>query len=54
LRQILGTDAGDELWGFWDPFCQYVESLIALDNYFNKRDAGLPDIAEGDEDGPFG
>jgi hypothetical protein len=30
-----------------------LESIIALDDYFNKRDATLPD-SEGSEDAPFG
>lgn len=53
LRTILGNDAGDELWGFWNPFCVYVESLLALDDKWNRRDASLPDI-DGSEDAPFG
>lgn len=54
LNKILSPTVATELWGFWEPFCQYLESLAALDDYFNKRDATLPDTAEGDEDGPFG
>lgn len=55
LRRIIGAAPADELWGFWEPFCQYVESLIALDDYFNKRDATPgTDIAEDDEDSAFG
>lgn len=55
LNRILGPTAGTELWGFWEPFCQYVESLIALDDYFNKRDATPgTDIADDDEDSAFG
>jgi hypothetical protein len=53
LRHILGNDAADELYGFWTPFCSYLESLQSLDNYFNKRDAGLPDLSGG-EDTAFG
>lgn len=49
LRKILGNAAADELYGFWTPFCNYVESLVALDNYFNKRDATLPDLAGGED-----
>jgi hypothetical protein len=55
LRQILGPDAADELYGFWTPACEYVESLVALDDYFNKRDATPgTDIADDDEDSAFG
>ena len=53
LRKILGNDPADELYGFWTPFCLYVESLTSLDDYFNMRDATLPDMADG-EDAPFG
>ena len=54
LDKILSPTVSAELFGFWEPCCQYIESLIALDDYWNKRDATLPDAAEGDEDGPFG
>jgi len=35
------------------PFCSMVESIIALDSWYNKRDATLPDLAGG-EDHAFG
>ena len=53
LRTILGPEAGDELFGFWNPLCLYVESLLALDDHWNKKDASLPDIDDS-EDSPFG
>lgn len=49
LRKILGPTVADELFGFWTPFCQYLESLQSLDNYFNMRDAGLPDFVGGED-----
>lgn len=55
LRNILGADPADELYGFWTPFCEYVESLVALDDYFNKRDATPgTDTAEDSEDSGLG
>lgn len=53
LSTILGPDAASDLYGFWTPFCNFVESLMALDDWYNKRDATLPDT-DGSEDGPFG
>lgn len=49
LRKILGTDAGDQLYEFWTPFCLYVESLTSLDNFFNMKDALSPDLAGGED-----
>lgn len=53
LTTILGPDAAADLYGFWTPFCQFVESLMALDDWYNKKDATLPDT-DGSEDAPFG
>lgn len=53
LNGILGPDAASDLYGFWTPFCTFVESLMALDDWYNKRDASLPDL-DGSEDAPFG
>ena len=53
LSQILGPDAATDFYTLWTPACNMLESIIALDDYFNKRDATLPDT-EGSEDGPFG
>jgi hypothetical protein len=53
LDTILGPDAAADLYGFWTPLCSFVDSLIALDDWYNKRDATLPDT-DGSEDGPFG
>lgn len=53
LTTILGPDAAADLYALWTPLCEMVESIIALDDYFNRRDATLPDT-DGSEDGPFG
>ena len=53
LTQILGPDAATDFYTLWTPACTMLESIIALDDYFNKRDATLPDT-DGSEDSPFG
>ena len=53
LDHILGADAAADLYALWTPFCNMVDSLIALDSWYNKRDATSPDLSGG-EDGPFG
>lgn len=53
LTQILGPDAANDFYSLWTPACNMLESIIALDDYFNKRDATLPDT-DGSEDQPFG
>jgi len=53
IINILGSTDGTTFLSLWDPMCALVDQLVALDDYFNKRDATLPD-AEGSEDGPFG
>jgi len=53
LTTILGPDAAADFYALWTPACSMLESIIALDDYFNKRDATLPDT-DGSEDGPFG
>jgi len=53
LTNILGPDAAADLYGVWTPACTMLESIIALDDYYNKRDATAPD-SDGSEDGPFG
>jgi hypothetical protein len=55
LTRILGAEPADTLYGFWTPFCSYVESLIALDDFFNKRDATPgTDTADDSEDSGVG
>ncbi len=52
MVSILGADVATELLGFWDPLCLYVDSLIALDNFFNKKDAD--DESESEDGVPVG
>lgn len=53
MRVILGTDAATGILELWNPLCVLVEQIISLDDWFNKKDATLPDQA-GSEDAPFG
>lgn len=53
LDTILGPDSSTDLYALWTPFCALLESIIALDDWFNKRDATLPDT-DGSEDAPLG
>lgn len=52
IFSILGNDTGAEFLGFWDPLCAYVDSLIALDNYFNRKDSS--DEGESEDGVPVG
>lgn len=52
VAQILGNDVATTFLEFWDPLCLYVDSLIALDNYFNKKDAA--DEGESEDGVPVG
>ena len=38
LRSILGSENGDAVFALWEPLCLIVDSLIAADNYFNRKD----------------
>ena len=53
VDRILGEDSSADLIAVWTPLCTLVETLIAGDDYWNKRDASLPDLV-GSEDAPFG
>jgi len=53
LSTILGPDAAADFYALWTPACTMLESIINLDDYFNKRDATLPD-SDGSEDAPLG
>lgn len=52
VANILGGEVATTFLEFWDPLCQYVDSLIALDNYFNKKDAN--DEGESEDGVPVG
>lgn len=48
-RAILGTDDFNTLYALWVPLCSFVDTLIALDNYYNQIDyveetAGSEDV----------
>lgn len=54
LVRILGTTSYEQLIAVWEPFCAVVDTLIAVDNWYNKKDAQAEDDAGGDEDGVAG
>lgn len=37
-RTILGAENFDTLYALWVPLCSFVDTLMALDNYYNKVD----------------
>jgi hypothetical protein len=39
LRTILGPEDADSLYVLWTPFCDFVEALVATDNWYNRKDA---------------
>lgn len=49
LRAILGTDNANQLIVLWEPLCTFVDTLIALDDWYNKKDATTPSES-GSED----
>lgn len=53
IANILGGDVATTFFSFWDPLCLYVDSLIALDNWFNKKDAS-EESAESEDGVPVG
>jgi hypothetical protein len=53
LDSILGPDAATDFYSLWTPACAMMESIIALDDWFNRRDATTPDLSGG-EDHAFG
>ena len=52
VANILGGEVATTFFSFWDPLCLYVDSLIALDNYFNKKDS--TDEGESEDGVPVG
>ena len=49
LNGILGVDVTNDFYVVWTPLCNFVETLIAADNWFNQIDylqevAGTEDI----------
>ncbi len=52
IAQILGGEVATTFFSFFDPLCLYVDSLIALDNYFNKKDSA--DEGESEDGVPVG
>jgi len=54
LRRILGNEQAVTLLGVWAPFCAVVDALIAVDDWYNKKDANDETDTGGSEDGTAG
>ena len=54
LRRILGNEDATRLLAVWAPFCFVVDSLLALDNWYNKRDHVDETTSSDSEDGTSG
>jgi hypothetical protein len=52
IRGILGTENGDSFLSLWLPLCNLIDTLIAADNFFNKKDA--TDEGETEDGVPVG
>jgi hypothetical protein len=48
VSDIIGPTNATALFELWDPFCTFVDILVAGDNWFNQIDAR--DDASGFED----
>lgn len=38
LERIIGADETSAFYTVWTPLCEFVETLIAADNWFNQID----------------
>lgn len=43
LNQILGTANAATFMGLWEPLCLFIDGLVALDNFYNQKDAADDD-----------
>jgi hypothetical protein len=48
IISILGPSDATAFFGYWDPFCAFINILVSGDNYFNQIDTAPEDT--GDED----
>lgn len=39
VRLILGVDDGNTFLALWQPLCGFIDALVGVDNYYNKKDA---------------
>lgn len=51
VTSILGGDTATEFFLLWDPFCAFIDVLVASDNWFNQIDYNL-EIATSEDIGP--
>lgn len=43
LNTILGTENATTFMGLWEPLCLFIDGLVALDNFYNQKDAADTD-----------
>jgi hypothetical protein len=48
LKTILGAEVYNDFLGVWTPLCTFVDSLIALDNWYNQLDP-VDDDGQGED-----
>ena len=46
---ILGDDLGGSLLGLWNPLCALVDTMIASDDFFNRKDNTGPSDLGGED-----
>lgn len=51
LNTILGASTTDDLYVVWTPLCNFVDGLIGLDNWYNKKDQ-TNDDGDGEDVSP--
>jgi hypothetical protein len=50
LDAILGEIGASDVWGPWTGFCLAFETIVANDDFFNKKDATSPSPTGGEDD----
>jgi hypothetical protein len=53
LKAILGAEVYSDFLGVWTPLCEFVDSLIALDNWYNQKDP-VDDDGQGEDEAGLG
>jgi hypothetical protein len=49
LTGILGAEDATAFFTVWLPLCQFVDLLIGLDDWYNKKDATSPSDTGGED-----
>ena len=48
LQSILGPDQAASVLALWEPLCAFIDTLVALDNWYNQKDAA-GDTGDGED-----